>query len=95
MNDPELINLDYKVISEHKAKIPWCKVILMIMILLMILITIIALIIFYMIKKKDTEKTDNNQNDKDKDKDIVKYMGEITCVYEVNSTDIEIQILSE
>ena len=100
MKEPELMNLNYKVITDHKSQIPWKKLISMIIFIFILLITIITLIIVYMIKNNTPHsdyEDNNNQSNKDNKKDDEKiiYLGEITCKYSINSIEEEIQILSE
>ena len=84
MKDPELINLNYKVITEHKNEYPWKKIGLIITVLSLILILIIVLTIIYMINNSNSSDNIGKNN-----------LGEIICTYEVESTKEETEILSE
>ena len=86
MDDPELMNLNYRVITEHERKTPWNKIILLITILLLILILIVALIIIYMMNNEIPESEEINiKND----------LAEIKCIYNVQSLNEETEILSK
>ena len=70
MKDTELMNLNYKVISEHKERIPWKKVYFLISFLSFILILIVVLIIIYMKKQNsDEEKNKDNSNNNEETND--------------------------
>ena len=83
MDDPELMNLNYRVITEHERKTPWNKIILLITILLLILILIVVLIIIYMMNNEIPEEIEKDD------------LGEIKCIYNIQSLKEKTEILSK